>query len=83
MNDAITPEALEAAGLVRSNVWSDRCDFAPDGMGGPELTIWGVGRQAPAEISIYCDGDHQNVSIGYALTMSEVNAIAAVAKRTA
>lgn len=82
MNDDITPEALEAAG------WSDygnrkgRYWLNAGGITGAELTIWRVGEQGPLEITVYCDGDHQNVRIGYALTMSEVNAIAAVAKRT-
>lgn len=81
MNDKITPEALEAAGWVRV-AWNDRYDFEPYGMDGPELAIWGVGRQAQVEISIYCNDASQNVTIGYAITMSEINAITTVAKRT-
>lgn len=80
--DAITPEALEAAGWVRSEVWSDRHELLPSEMYGPELTIWRVGNEGPHEITVYCDDAYQNVTIGYALTMSEVNAIATVAKRT-
>lgn len=80
--DSITPEALEAAGWVLSDARGHRYDFEPYGMDGPELTIWGVGRQTPVEISVYCNDASQNVTIGYALTMSEINTIAAVAKRT-
>ena len=82
-SDAPTPEVLEAAGCVRSEVWNDQYGLPPSEMYGPELTIWRVGDEGPLEITVYCDDTSQNVTIGYVLTMSEVNAIAAVAKRTA
>ena len=79
--DNITPEALEAAGWVRSEAQSDRYELPPSEMYGPELTIWRVG-EGPHEITVYCDDASQNVTIGYALTMSEINTITTVAKRT-
>lgn len=82
MNDEITPEALEAAGW--KDTGRDRFQFTnPDIVHGPEITVWRVAKQPPPfEVTVYCDDAMQNVTIGYALTMSEINAIAAVAKRT-
>lgn len=79
--DEITPEALEAAGWVRDEAQSDRYELPPSEMYGPELTIWRVG-EGPHEITVYCNDASKNDTIGYALTMSEINAITTVAKRT-
>lgn len=80
--DEITPEALEAAGWVRSEVWNNQYYFSPRGVYGPNLAICGNGLQPPVEVGIYCHDAGRVVTIGYALTMSEVNTIATVAMRT-
>ena len=76
--DSITPEALEAAGWV--NTGEGWFELPPSRDYDPEILLWMKPCSVTSRVSVFSEGCHD--TIGYALTMSEINAITTVAKRT-